>query len=107
MGRTGADGVRCVKIWDYLQIDGAFTQNLSNYGYLARGGAGVLSGSGGNIAISIKTAGRIVCPEFDATSDSRVKKDFGKSDPEADLKTLNQIRITDYRYKDQPAFGDK
>jgi hypothetical protein len=105
LGRTGTDNLRIVKLWDYLQIDAGQTQNFSNYAFVNQAGAGRNAGASGNVTISLKTGGRILCPEIDVYSDRRIKKDFTYSDPESDLKMLNQIRITDFRYKDELAFG--
>lgn len=107
LGRTTSTNplIRTVKMWDCLQMESYYAVNLGNYSYLAQPGSGRVPGNAGDVQVSIKTAGRIVCPEFDAISDLRIKKDLIHSDPESDLKTLNQIHVTDYRYKDEVAFG--
>jgi len=44
--------------------------------------------------------------KFIAFSDARIKNILGRSDGAADLKTLLQIEVTNYRYKDVAVHGD-
>jgi hypothetical protein len=74
---------------------------------LSTTGPGTLSGNSGTVTISIHASGRIVCPEFDAVSDARIKNVLGRTDNAADLNTLNQIQITNYRFIDTIGKGNK
>lgn len=103
---TAQDLKRCVKIWDFLQVESTTWQNVGNYFSLSRAGIANVPITV-NVGVSIRAQGRIVCEEVDVLSDRRIKKEFTHSDPEADLRTLNQLRITDFRYKDEVAFGGK
>ena len=54
----------------------------------------------GNSPFSLYASNRIVANEFDAISDARVKHVIDRSDIAADLETLKQLKLTDYRYID-------
>ena len=56
--------------------------------------------------LSIEALGRIKAAEFDAVSDRRVKTALHLSNAENDLKTINQIQVTDFRYIDTIANGN-
>jgi hypothetical protein len=56
--------------------------------------------------VSIKAAGKIVATEFDATSDRRIKDVKDISSGPADLATLSQLEVTDFKYKDKVEHGD-
>jgi len=49
----------------------------------------------------------IVAPVLRTFSDQRIKKDFNSSNAQADLKTLMQIQVTDYRHKDVVSYGNE
>ena len=68
---------------------------------------GFYSGSSQNIPISIYATGRILCNEFNAYSDERIKNIIGISDAKKDLEKLAKIEITDYTMKDRLAFSDR
>ena len=57
--------------------------------------------------LSIEASGRIKASEFDAVSDQRVKTDFRTSDPLRDLETVNRIQVTDFKYIDTIANGNR
>jgi Chaperone of endosialidase len=54
---------------------------------------------------SILAEGNIACPQFNAFSDARIKKNLSASSPSDALNLLNQLRVTDYQFKDIPAHG--
>ncbi len=56
---------------------------------------------------SIISDQRIRCAALDVASDARIKKVLNLSNNNADLATLLRIQITDYKYIDQPALGQK
>ncbi|WLT31441.1 tail fiber domain-containing protein [Geothrix sp. PMB-07] len=56
--------------------------------------------------VSIRASGDVAAASFAATSDARVKDVVGRSDGAADLEKLQQLQITDYRYKDRLQRGD-
>ncbi len=63
---------------------------------------------GPNTDISAKFIGRVwATTSFEVSSDERIKHIIGKSDPEADLKTLLDIAVTDYTMKDSIAEGNR
>ncbi len=82
-----------------LDVQSSINDSYTSYGYLATGGAGT-NGSSGTVPVSIRAAGRIVCPEFDAISDARVKHITGLTDNETDLHTIMALRITNYHFID-------
>ena len=91
-----------------LDVQGVLSTSISNYGYLNQGTpTGTVGGSSGINNFSIRAAGRIICPEFNATSDARIKKIIGYSNNKTDLDILNKILITDYTYIDKINSGDK
>lgn len=44
---------------------------------------------------------------FVSTSDERIKDCLGQSNSSSDLKVLEQLEVTNYRYKDQLTYGDR
>ncbi|MBS1618618.1 MAG: tail fiber domain-containing protein, partial [Bacteroidetes bacterium] len=88
-----------------LDIQSTVNYNMGSYGYLNNSTWGTSSCSA--CATSVRAAGRIVCPEFNATSDRRIKDIQDISNGAADLATLNQIEVTDFKYKDQVASGSE
>ncbi len=57
--------------------------------------------------VSIRAAGRIAAPEFNALSDARLKTVTGLSDNQRDLGLLKQIEVTDYQMKDKVQYGNR
>lgn len=90
-----------------LDVSGSAGATYSGYGYLASIGAGTISGSSGGAPVSIRASNRIICPEFNAISDARVKKVIGITDNVADLQTINNLAITNYQYADSIDKGNK
>lgn len=62
---------------------------------------------GGNGTYSIRATNRILCPEFDAISDERAKKDIIQSNSKADLSNLKKLSIKNFKYKDVVANSSK
>ncbi len=86
----------------------------SNYDFYIMGGQGNIGGKyksyragKGVWGSSIYAEGKMVSFAFVVPSDSRIKEIKGPSNTTSDLKKLNEIKITDYRYKDTLANGDK
>lgn len=90
-----------------LDVSGSVGASYSNYGYLASIGAGTISSSSGGAPVSIRASNRIICPEFNATSDARIKKIIGATDNAVDLQTINNINIINYQYIDSIEKGNK
>ncbi len=57
--------------------------------------------------LSIEANGRIKAVEFDAVSDRRVKTDFRLSNAASDLATINRLQVTDFKYIDTIANGNR
>ena len=91
-----------------LDVQTTLSSAISNYGYLNSGGStGYISGSSGTVPFSARYIGRIICPEFNAQSDARIKDIIGVSNSLKDLAILNSIKITDYEMKDKVLWGNK
>jgi hypothetical protein len=91
-----------------LDVQTVLSTSISGYGYLnASGTAGYIAGSSGTTNFSARFSGRIICPEFNAQSDIRIKEIIGRSNSENDLEVLNKIQITDYEMKDKVIWGHK
>lgn len=91
-----------------LDVQNNLSTSISGYGYLnASGATGYIAGSSGTTNFSARFSGRIICPEFNAQSDVRIKNIKGRSNSQNDLVTLNAIRITDYEMKDTVQWGHK
>ena len=89
-----------------LDVQASSNTAIGGYAYLAN--IGLPTGfSNGTAAVSIRASGRVVAPEFNATSDKRLKNVVGLSDRTADLALLNQLRITDYTMRDRVQFGER
>ncbi|MBS0657414.1 MAG: tail fiber domain-containing protein [Verrucomicrobia bacterium] len=87
-----------------LQIVGSVSTSLT-YGYLNGSGNTGTAGPG-NVPLSLHASDRVAASEFNAFSDARIKRVVGPSDSAADLRTLRQIEVTDYTFKDRLARGD-
>ena len=77
-----------------------------NYGYLNSSGK-IGTASGQTNAYSLYASSRIAATEFNAFSDARIKRIAGRSDADADLRTLLGIEVTDYTLRDTIAQGNK
>ena len=88
-----------------LTVNGFQQLNLNSYGYVnSSGGTGTSSGTN---PYSIFATQRIAAVEFDAFSDARIKSIVGLTDNAADLKTLMNLRITNYHFVDTVEKGNK
>ena len=67
--------------------------------------AGCQSNSGFSSAYSISCSNGIRGPEFNAFSDSRIKKDITESDAKSDLEILRKLRVSDYRQTSELSNG--
>ena len=77
-----------------------------NYAYLSSNGSiGTCGGCGGEV--SIWSQRRVAAEEFNAFSDSRIKKIIGVSDATEDLDKLMQVKVTDYSFIDNISKGDE
>jgi hypothetical protein len=91
-----------------LDVQNSLATAITGYGYLnGSGNTGYIAGSSGTVNYSARFSGRVICPEFNAQSDARIKKIKGVSRSENDLLTLNEIKITDYEMKDSVQWGNK
>jgi len=91
-----------------IDVQTTLSTAISGYGYLnATGSTGYIGGSSGTMPFSARFIGRVICPEFDAQSDARIKDIKQISNSEKDLETLNKIKITDYEMKDKVLWGNK
>ncbi len=91
-----------------LDVQTTLSTSISGYGYLnASGTTGYIAGSSGVIPYSARFSGRVICPEFDAQSDLRIKNIKSISNSANDLATLNQIKITNYEMKDSILWRNK
>ena len=73
--------------------------------YLAHQPTSVGTAGGQNGNVSIRANQRIQAMEFDATSDARIKKVLGPSDPTVALESINRLKLTEYEYVDQVQHG--
>jgi len=93
-----------------LDVRGGTNIGPFGYAFYARGNGVAFYGyDGGNTPnnVCIKAEGRVVAPEFNATSDRRLKQVIGVSDRAADLGLLRRLRITDYQMLDRAQYGDR
>jgi hypothetical protein len=89
----------------WVDIENSLTASFgadAYYGYDLNSGTGATSGAGsaGSAAVSLYATAAIHANEFRAFSDERIKNVIGQSDGVADLKTIQDIKITDFTYKD-------
>jgi len=59
-----------------------------------------------NGSYSIHTAGRILCPEYNAVSDARIKEIIDYPEGEDNLALINKLKVTDFRYIDKVGNGN-
>jgi Chaperone of endosialidase len=77
----------------------------SSYGFLKNTGTGTNTNTG-NQNYSIYASNRIAATEFNAFSDTRIKKIKGISNNQHDLETLMKLQITDYQLIDSISKGN-
>ena len=92
-------------ITGYLEITGFTTAGNGVYKglYCDYGHCGTNTVTAGNV--SIKSSGSVYAQGLWSYSDRRIKKDFRLSTAAADLTTLKNLRVTDYRHIDEIAKG--
>ena len=90
-----------------LHVASNVTQYVGPYGYLAWNGSTGASSISQNINYSIQTDERIRAPEFNAISDTRIKKDISKLNTANQLTELNKLSPVNYAYIDQLVNGNK
>jgi len=104
--QTGAIGIGTASpVNGWVDIENSLTASFgadAYYGYDLNSGTGATSGAGsaGSAAVSLYATAAIHANEFRAFSDERIKNVIGQSDGVADLKTIQDIKITDFTYKD-------
>jgi len=91
-------------VYAKLTVSG-YKDEYFSYGWL--NGLGSTGTTSGTSQYSIYGSHRIVCAEFNAFSDIRIKSILGKSDSRKDLETLMKLHITDYTYIDTISKGDQ
>jgi|APSaa5957512622_1039677.scaffolds.fasta_scaffold03603_2 hypothetical protein len=79
--------------------------SVNNYGFLNSAGAVGGGGNAPSVGVSIWADGRVVCSEFNAVSDERIKRIIGSSDGRADLEIFRQLDVTNYTFIDSVARG--
>ena len=101
-----------------VEINGGVTASSSNHGSYWNSRFGFLNSGGSTgksnnnlssytVSYSLWASGRIASEEFNAFSDERIKNIEGISDSEADLATLMNIEVTNYKLKDSLKKGNK
>jgi len=84
-----------------LEVSSAASADLSAYTDLMTMAPGASS-----MATSIKAANAIAASEMLVSSDARIKDVLQLSDSKNDLRTLTELRVTDYRLRDRIQHGD-
>ena len=90
-----------------LHVSSSVAQYVSVYGYLNQNQAQGAYTANTNVYYSIMADQRIRCPEFNAISDVRIKKDILKLNTGNTLSELNKLQVVNYAYIDQLANGNK
>ena len=86
-----------------LVVNGSVNYDNGSYGYLiSSGSVGTSSGASNT---SIYASGRIICPEFNASSDERIKAEIPKTGSYSNLVIINKLRPVDYKMKDEIQYG--
>lgn len=90
-----------------LVIEGSQTDQPPSFGYLNGNGDTGFFVPQGPMNYSVYASHNISANEFHAHSDRRIKNIKGISDNAADLETLMQIEVTDYRLRDTISHSGK
>lgn len=77
------------------------SSSTANYGYLSTTSVGNNSGGTGSVQVSAIFAGRVFCPEFDASSDLRIKKNIKDLDEEECINFVKLAKPKSYEFKDE------
>jgi len=99
-------GIGSSNITAFVSINASRSYVVSSYGYLSTSGAGT-GGSSGVVPFSLYASGRIQCPEFDATSDERMKNILGEIELNDAIKLVNNIKPIKFNWKDNEDTGLK
>lgn len=96
IGNVGLVGIGTTSPTYPLDVQRTVTASLSGgYGWLSPSGTGTGSGTG-SVSMSIRAAGRIVCPEFNAHSDRRIKEHIIDIGLDTALKFVNDVTPRQY-----------
>ncbi|HON57279.1 MAG TPA: tail fiber domain-containing protein, partial [bacterium] len=87
-----------------LVVSGNVSYANGSWGYLNSSGT-VGTASGGSVPTSIYASERIVCSEFNAVSDERIKIEVPKTDKLSDIEIINKLRPVNYKMKDEIQHG--
>jgi hypothetical protein len=90
-----------------LHVASSAVQYINMYGYLSQSGTGASYTANTNISYSIQADQRIRASEFNAISDSRIKKDIVPLHTTKQLSDLNKLKVINYSYIDQIVNGNK
>jgi len=85
-------------------VSGNVSYANGSWGYLNSSGT-VGTASGGSVPTSIYASERIVCSEFNAVSDERIKIEVPKTDKLSDIEIINKLRPVNYKMKDEIQHG--
>lgn len=89
-----------------LDVDGASPITNTSGGYWNINPPAVWTGGGGNPQnYSIRASNWVLAQAYWTFSDERLKEKLGYSDSSADLDTMMQLKIADYRFKDKVRNG--
>lgn len=103
LSTTGNIGIGTTTPSYPLQIEASVNGDIGNYNYYATG----TGTSSGTVAVSLYASARIVATQFNAYSDSRIKKDIVDVDDISALNVLRQIQPKRYNYIDTISKGDR
>ena len=90
-----------------LHVASSVAQYVNVYGYLNQNQAQGAYTANTNVYYSILAEQRIRAPEFNAISDTRIKKDILPLNTTKQLSDLNKLKVVNYFYIDQLANGNK
>ena len=87
-----------------LHVNGFKTTSISAYGYLSSTGTATNT-NGANVDLSIYASHRIACTEFNAFSDSRIKKNVTDINDSSALEKIRLLEPKIYNYIDEKQRG--
>lgn len=90
-----------------LHVATSALQYVNVYGYLNQNQAQGAYTANMNVSYSIQADQRIRAPEFNAISDTRIKKDILPLNTTKQLLDLNKLKVVNYSYIDQVVNGNK
>ena len=98
---NGNVGIGTVSPQAPLHVASSVVQSVGTYGFLAANGNTGISTVAQNITYSIQADARIRATEFNAISDSRIKKNIVKQNTASQLSDLNKLSVVAYNYVDE------